>query len=134
MRNEARNNPKANTFTSARNLLGVLRLATALARLRLANVVDREDVREANRLIEMSKSSISRPVEKPMNPANSNLTKMYGIVREMAGESKVIKVSDIMERCTGKGFNRDQINDMIEQYEEMNIWLVNQAKTKITLV
>ena len=38
MRKEARNN-KDTTFTSARTLLGVLRLATALARLRLVDVV-----------------------------------------------------------------------------------------------
>lgn len=68
------------TFTSARNLLGILRLSTALvnilsslndallqiysscmhqARLRLAEEVEKEDVREAMRLMEMSKDSLN---------------------------------------------------------------------------
>merc|ERR1711894_830591 len=58
MRKEARTS-RDMTFTSARTLLGVLRLSTALARLRLANVVEKEDVDEAMRLIEMSKASLA---------------------------------------------------------------------------
>lgn len=57
MRKEARVNTDT-TFTSARVLLGILRLSTALARLRLSNVVERDDVNEAIRLMEMSKESL----------------------------------------------------------------------------
>lgn len=57
MRKEARVSSDT-TFTSARVLLGILRLSTALARLRLSNVVERDDVNEAIRLMEMSKESL----------------------------------------------------------------------------
>ncbi|NXT00238.1 MCM7 factor, partial [Jacana jacana] len=49
---------KDTTYTSARTLLSILRLATALARLRLGGVVEKEDVNEAMRLMEMSKDSL----------------------------------------------------------------------------
>jgi DNA replication licensing factor MCM7 len=52
------------TFTSARNLLAILRLATALTKLRLADVVEAEDVNEAMRLLEMSKASLTHSDEK----------------------------------------------------------------------
>merc|ERR1711994_1055243 len=55
MRKAARNN-KDMTFTSARTLLAILRLATALARLRIVNTVEKEDVNEAMRLMEMLKN------------------------------------------------------------------------------
>lgn len=58
MRKEARNS-KDTTFTSARTLLAILRLSTALARLRLADAVEKEDVNEAMRLMEMSKDSLN---------------------------------------------------------------------------
>jgi len=48
------------TFTSARNLLGILRLSTALARLRLSDSVEKDDVAEALRLLEMSKDSLNQ--------------------------------------------------------------------------
>lgn len=62
LRREARN-AKDMTFTSARNLLGILRLSTALARLRLTDVVEKDDVNEAIRLIEMSKESLKQTYE-----------------------------------------------------------------------
>lgn len=58
LRRDARNT-KDMTFTSARNLLGILRLSTALARLRLSDVVEKDDVSEALRLLEMSKDSLN---------------------------------------------------------------------------
>lgn len=62
LRKEARNSADM-TFTSARNLLGILRLSTALARLRLSNIVEKEDVNEAIRLMEMSKESLNQNIE-----------------------------------------------------------------------
>lgn len=62
LRQDARNS-KDVTFTSARNLLAILRLSTALARLRLSNEVEKEDINEAIRLMEMSKASLNQPTE-----------------------------------------------------------------------
>lgn len=57
LRIDARIN-KDSSFTSARNLLAILRLSTALTKLRLQDVVDKSDVVEALRLLEMSKISL----------------------------------------------------------------------------
>lgn len=62
LRQEARNNRDV-TYTSARNLLAILRLSTALARLRLSSVVEKEDILEAIRLMEMSKISLNQTTE-----------------------------------------------------------------------
>lgn len=67
LRREARNS-RDMTFTSARNLLGILRLSTALARLRLGDVVEKEDVSEALRLLEMSKDSLNHMDEASARP------------------------------------------------------------------
>lgn len=65
LRREARNTNNDSTFTSARNLLGIVRLSTALARLRLSDVVDKDDVVEALRLLEMSKASLAQTTDRP---------------------------------------------------------------------
>lgn len=59
LRQDARNN-KDTTYTTARNLLGIIRLSTALARLRLSDIVDEDDVVEALRLLKTSKASFSQ--------------------------------------------------------------------------
>lgn len=47
---------------------------------------------------------------------------------------KTVKISDVMEKCTTKGYKPDQVDKCIEDYETLNIWHVNQTRTKITLV
>ncbi|XP_017774890.1 PREDICTED: DNA replication licensing factor Mcm7 [Nicrophorus vespilloides] len=133
LRKEARNS-RDMTFTSARNLLGILRLSTALARLRLSGIVEKDDVNEAIRLMEMSKDSLNQNVEtKGYRPPNVH-DKIFGIIREMAGESKTVKLSDIVPKCVGKGYKPHQIDDCIEEYEELNVWQINQTRTKVTFI
>ena len=62
--------------------------------------------------------------------------KIFAIVREMAPSKgvKSVKVADVMEQCTSKGFKPDQVDACIEEYEELNVWQVNQAHTKITFI
>ncbi|CAG5132698.1 unnamed protein product [Candidula unifasciata] len=134
MRKEARNN-KDMTFTSARTLLAILRLATALARLRLADTVEKEDVNEAMRLMEMSRDSLNSMHEaqsRSMNP----IDQIYQIIRDMvpAAGVKSIKLSDVLELCTSKGFKPDQIHACIEEYEDLNVWQVNTARTRLTFI
>ncbi|XP_046607823.1 DNA replication licensing factor Mcm7 isoform X1 [Neodiprion virginianus] len=132
MRKEARNS-RDMTFTSARNLLGVLRISTALARLRLSDTVEKDDISEAIRLIEMSKDSINHLEVRTIRPQNP-VDRIYALIRDLAGTDKTVKVSDIFDRCTNKGFKPDQVNECIEEYEELNVWQVNQARTQITFL
>ncbi|XP_019761238.1 DNA replication licensing factor Mcm7 [Dendroctonus ponderosae] len=133
LRKEARNS-KDMTFTSARNLLGILRLSTALSRLRLSNVVEKADVNEAIRLMEMSKDSLNQTFEnKGYRPPNVN-DKIFAIIRELAGSEKTVKVSDVLEKCASKGYNPDQVDGCIEEYEELNVWQVNQTRSKLTFI
>ncbi|XP_077326711.1 DNA replication licensing factor MCM7 [Lithobates pipiens] len=134
MRKEARTN-KDTTFTSARTLLSVLRLSTALARLRLEDTVEKEDVNEAMRLMEMSKDSLlgdKGQTTRTQRPADV----IFATIREMVPEkgARSVKFSEAEQRCVSKGFTPAQFEAALEEYEELNVWLVNQARTKITFV
>ncbi|KAG5676416.1 hypothetical protein PVAND_006254 [Polypedilum vanderplanki] len=133
LRREARNN-RDMTFTSARNLLGILRLSTALARLRLASTVEKSDVAEALRLLEMSKDSLNQSTDQRTNVVQNISDRIFAIIRELAGNQKTVKISDVMDRCTTKGYKPDQVDVCIEEYEELNVWQVNQTRTKITFI
>lgn len=128
LRREARNNCHM-TFTSARNLLGIIRLATALARLRLANTVEQSDVTEALRLFEMSKDSLN---QQSPNPVRNTSDTIFASILELAGHSKTVKMADIVDRCATKGYNPDQIDQCIEEYEKLEVWKINQSQTNIT--
>jgi len=135
MRKEARNN-KDMTFTSARTLLAILRLATALARLRLAQVVEKEDVNEAMRLMEMSRDSLNSITQEVTGRSKNPTDQIYQMIREMAPSTgvKSVKLSDVQEIVTSKGFRPDLLQQCIEEYEELNVWQVNTARTRLTFI
>lgn len=60
--------------------------------------------------------------------------KIFALIRELAGDEKSVKVSDILEKCATKGYNPQQIESCIEEYEELNVWQVNQTHTKLTFI
>jgi len=131
MRKDARNS-KDMTFTSARTLLGVLRLSTALSRLRLSKVVEKEDVDEAMRLTEMSKSSLNDEEESVKKP--EAVDAIYRIVREMGKGSRDVNIEEARQRCSTKGFTPDQFEKCLNDYEDINVWHTNRQKTKLIFV
>ena len=112
------------------------RLATALARLRIVDTVEKEDVNEAMRLMEMSKDSLALGIEDRPGKTKSAIDRIYDAIREMVptGGQGTLKISEIRERCTSKGFKPDQIEETISEYERLNIFNVNETRTKITFV
>ncbi|XP_016413024.1 DNA replication licensing factor mcm7-B-like [Sinocyclocheilus rhinocerous] len=134
MRKEARVS-KDTTFTSARTLLSILRLSTALARLRMVDVVEKEDVNEAMRLMEMSKDSLQ--ADKTNNTrAQRPADVIFSLLRELAGEGAVrsVRVVEAEQRCVSRGFTPAQFQAALDEYEELNVWQINQARSRITFV
>jgi len=139
MRKEARVS-KDTTFTSARTLLSILRLSTALARLRMMESVEKEDVNEAMRLMEMSKDSLQ--ADKANNTrAQRPADVIFSLLRELASEGRggakaggTVRMADAEQRCVSRGFTPAQFQEALEEYEELNVWQINQGRSRITFV
>ncbi|EGG09955.1 uncharacterized protein MELLADRAFT_95211 [Melampsora larici-populina 98AG31] len=103
------------TYTSARTLLSVIRLAQALARLRGAELVEREDVDEGLRLMEVSKASLDDEddeYETGMKKDVTDISKIYRIIRDMAtsGAGRKEKAPRRMGGRIGRS-RRGQVDD-----------------------
>uniref|UniRef100_A0A8C4R327 DNA replication licensing factor MCM7 n=1 Tax=Eptatretus burgeri TaxID=7764 RepID=A0A8C4R327_EPTBU len=151
MRKEARGAGRDATFHSARSLLAVLRLSTALARLRLGTEVERADVNEAMRLVEMSKDSL---VADRLNKARAQQPSdvVFAVVRELAGVHegmrlgtsggsewdgtgrKTVRITEVRERCSRRGLASGDVEKALEDYEDLGLWQVNQARTLLSLL
>ncbi|XP_059980863.1 DNA replication licensing factor MCM7 isoform X2 [Lagenorhynchus albirostris] len=121
------------TYTSARTLLAILRLSTALARLRMVDTVEKEDVNEAIRLMEMSKDSLlgdKGQAARTQRPADV----IFATVRELASEGRSVRYSEAEQRCVSRGFTPAQFQAALDEYEELNVWQVNAARTRVTFV
>ncbi|XP_039198390.1 DNA replication licensing factor MCM7 [Crotalus tigris] len=134
MRKEARAN-KDTTYTSARTLLGILRLATALARLRRVEMVEKEDVNEAMRLMEMSKDSLLVDRGQPSRMQRPSEL-IFAAIRELVppGGAHSVQLTEAEQHCVSKGFTPTQFQAALSEYEELNIWQVNQKKTRLTFI
>ncbi|KAF2454867.1 putative DNA replication licensing factor Mcm7 [Lineolata rhizophorae] len=146
MRQQGRRDAKENkqfTHTSPRTLLGVLRLAQALARLRFADEVISDDVDEALRLVEVSKASLYLD-ERDRNAADQTpSSKIYHLIRGMAasgaaavgeGSSGELDLRRVRERVLAKGFTADQFREAIEEYEALDVWQTAAEGTRLVFV
>jgi DNA replication licensing factor MCM7 len=129
MRKEAHRNEgsvKKFSHITPRTLLGILRLAQASARLRFDNNVTFEDVDEALRLIQVSKSSLYVE-DNGFREDESSTSKIYQIIRSIAiGDgtrfSKTLPMSELRDRVIAKGFTIQQFDDCIFEYDGVGIW------------
>jgi DNA replication licensing factor MCM7 len=121
------------TYTSPRTLLGILRLSQALARLRFSEQVVTEDVDEALRLVEVSKASLYNDPRGQGDQSNS--TKIYNLIRGMRdsgaaavgdGSRGELSIRKITERVIAKGFTQDQLEQVIEEYELLDVSCTNR--------
>ncbi|EGC35437.1 hypothetical protein DICPUDRAFT_152234 [Dictyostelium purpureum] len=107
------------TYTTARSLLGILRLAQAFARLKFSETVSKEDIEEAMRLMFMSKESIRVSKEKKahVNPISA----IYSIIKDFCKQNKVSKVNilDIQQKIVSSGFTKQQMEECFSVYKDV---------------
>lgn len=116
---EAQN--KSHTYTSARTLLGVLRLAQALARLRFSDTVEHADVDEALRLMDVSKASLQEDTDKEYEPDKSAVSQIFRLIKGMAAKGEGESPRKTKRRRLGKGpgGERDMDIDSDESEESL---------------
>eukprot|EP00934_Nitzschia_sp_Nitz4_P001170 Nitzschia sp. Nitz4//scaffold29_size155292//46738//49469//NITZ4_002648-RA/size155292-augustus-gene-0.224-mRNA-1//-1//CDS//3329546418//1170//frame0 len=123
------------TTMTARQLLSILRLGQALARLRFSDFVAREDVDEAIRLTHMSKASLV-DTDASTQKREDVMSRVFGILRDYASTANVstleLKLCEAM--VLRKGFTAQQLSSCLEEYEALEIIQVDQNRTRLHFV
>lgn len=109
---------KSHSYTSARTLLGILRLAQALARLRWVDAVQHSDVDEALRLMECSKESLLDEDDQEVEVDKSALSQIFRLIKDMGSSENAHKRPKQPKRFgRGPGGERDMDVDD-EDYDD----------------
>ena len=121
-------------YVTPRTLLGIIRLAQGLSRLRFSDVVDQDDIEEALRLMEASRNSInqdSAPKQK-IDPISA----VFKVIREECkkGENLTASRTSILKRLVGKGFSETELNQALDTYSELNVIMLSNEKNLVTLI
>lgn len=129
-----------------RQLLSILRMSQALARLHFRLEVAREDVDEAIRLVKASKSSIlSDPsgAEGGSGAAGGGggvredvRSRVFNLLRDMIKTSGAtsLKMAEVQERVTHAGFSEADLEATLREYEGLNVLHMNASRTRVDFV
>ena len=128
------------THTSARTLLGIVRLSQALARLRFAGEVETHDVEEALRLMDVSKASLytSERQRGGLGDDQSPVSKIYRILRDLAVQAGAdddsfgrpagsatrlgeLHLPDVRARVLAAGWVEDQLQETLQEYSSLGV-------------
>ena len=126
---------KDQTAMTARQLLSILRLSQALARLRFSDSISKADVDEAIRLTHTSKASLTN-ADKPSKNNKSDVTsQIFTILKEYAMASSRLDDKLDLQVCEAmilrKGFTTQQLQTCLNEYSSLDIIQINQNKTHI---
>lgn len=59
---------------------------------------------------------------------------IFATVRELVSEGRSVRFAEAEQRCVSRGFTPAQFQAALDEYEELNVWQVNTARTRITFV
>eukprot|EP00533_Pseudo-nitzschia_delicatissima_P003406 CAMPEP_0116083570 /NCGR_PEP_ID=MMETSP0327-20121206/3346_1 /TAXON_ID=44447 /ORGANISM="Pseudo-nitzschia delicatissima, Strain B596" /LENGTH=876 /DNA_ID=CAMNT_0003574471 /DNA_START=56 /DNA_END=2686 /DNA_ORIENTATION=- len=126
------------TAMTARQLLSILRLGQALARLRFSDFVAREDVDEAIRLTHMSKASLSEETGEGGKKVRREdvMSRIFNIIRDYSATSnnKTVELKLAEAMVIRKGFTVQQLQSCLEEYEALEVLQVNQNRTQVHFI
>lgn len=132
------NSKKQFSHTSPRTLLGVLRLAQALARLRFNTQVTNEDVDEALRLIDVSKSSLYADGRTGGDQTISS--KIYDLIRGMrdSGAANVgrgeLRMDRVRQVVLSRGFTEEQFQRTVDEYALLDVWQIASGGARLVFI
>ncbi|CAK4081954.1 unnamed protein product [Aphanomyces euteiches] len=134
----------AQTAMTARQLLSILRLSQALARLRFSRTVSTADVDEAIRLVYVSKASLHESDEtsgpsRYKGGSTDPSSRIYRLILDYSRErnernENSVKYSEIEPLVLRKGYTEVQLKQCIEQYEQLQVLQWSENKTTLHFV
>lgn len=117
--NSKYNNRKS--FCTPRSLLSILRGAQAHARLHFRGVVEKADVEEAIRLLNVAKDAGEDDKYEASEDFQSRIFKLLQRAWKSSSGQGGLPRANLLSQVVRAGFSEQQFNDTLEEYESLNI-------------
>ena len=127
---EAASGEAAHSYTTARTLLSVLRLAEALARLRFLDAVSQSDVDEALRLMRMSKASLGEADARAGRRGADPISEIYALLRDAAAVRRMVELTydDALALIARRAYGTELLDAALAEYEALNVWTLDDER------
>lgn len=123
-------------YTTARTLLGILRLSQAMARIRFSEEVMQGDVEEAMRLMHQCQEQLKHTKDMEKSTAAMDpITDIFHIIRaqSLKDNNPTVRYETILPQVLAK-HSQQLLDQALQSYEQLDVWIVDSAKTKIVFV
>ncbi|KAJ3634521.1 hypothetical protein Zmor_011920 [Zophobas morio] len=119
-----------------RTLLSIIRLCTALARVRLSTEVEISDVDEAIRLINAAGVSLKAEKHDRYERRKHYKDYIYAIIQSIinASPNGIISYERARRSVLNRGYSQRQFEATINAYQETSIFMVDDARTVIKCI
>jgi DNA replication licensing factor MCM7 len=128
-------------YTSARSLLGILRLSQSLARLRFSHSISKADIDEAIRLMNKSKNTLIEQSQSSSASSSSakrvdDTSAVYSIIRQHAQmkEGTDVNVDEVSAMVLMKGFSQQTLDKVLDAYDKLGVWSVSANRRFIKFI
>lgn len=136
--NDSSNNQAVMT---PRQLLSILRLSQALARLRLADITSHDDVDEAIRLTHASKSSLMDALHGNSSSGGGYvsqdiMSQIITVINDYGTTigSSILEYVQVEGMIVKKGYTVDQFNACLSEYQSLGVIDMDASKSRIMLI
>jgi DNA replication licensing factor MCM7 len=123
---------------TARQLLSILRLSQALARLEMRLDIIQKDIDEAIRLVNASKASViesDHGGDKGGSGAEAGdyMSRLWGLFRDkaIADRTSYVTVADAQQLTTAAGMGSRQLETFLSEYQALGLLALNPSRTRI---
>ena len=100
--------------------------------------VNRDDIIEARRLMEISRASITVALDDDQNRRSRNdaVSAVYRIVvdHSRAANAVAVKYDDVLGKVLSRGLKRENFDDCIDEYKRLGVWFVSADRQYIRFV
>lgn len=125
------------TYITPRTLLGIIRLAQGLARLRFNEFVQRDDIDEAIRLTEVSRSTTNDDETKfdTFSTKNDVTSNIMNIIKELCtNKDRTTTIDEIQKRLIYHGLDNTKLENVLSEYENLGVIFLNSKRNEITMI
>lgn len=121
-------------YVTPRTLLGIIRLAQGLARLRFSETVDQDDIEEALRLMESSRASVN--LDSTNTKRTDPISTIFKIIRDECKKDAGLTsdIASIERRVLAKGYSQDELKECLNTYANLNILMLSDSGNLVTLI
>ena len=125
-------------YITPRTLLGIIRIAQGLARLRFNNEVEQIDIDNAINLVDSSRNSLQDEDEdrEKKNMKNDVMSSVFQYIRLVCSkrQDKTVKYTDLERKLIQMGFTKESLNDCVNEYSKLNVLYISEDGTQISLI